>query len=92
MIKTFAHKGLQRFFVAGSTAGIQAIHAARLRLILAMLDQATRALDMDAPGLRLHALKGNLRGHWAVTVQANWRVTFRFEGGDAYVVDYHDYH
>lgn len=92
MIKTFAHKGLQRFFVTGSTAGIQAIHATRLRLILAMLDQTTRALDMDAPGLRLHALKGNLKGYWAVTVQANWRVTFRFENGDAHVVDYQDYH
>lgn len=92
MIKTFAHKGLQRFFVSGSTAGIQAIHAARLRLILAMLDQATRALDMDAPGLRLHALKGKLKGHWAVMVQANWRITFRFEDGDAHVVDYQDYH
>ena len=83
---------MQRSFVSGSTAGIQAIHAARLRLILALLDQATLAHDMDAPGLRLHALKGKLKGQWSVTVQANWRVTFRFEDGDAHVVDYQDYH
>lgn len=92
VIKAFAHKGLGRFFATGNTAGIQAIHAARLRLILAMLDEATSAGDMGAPGLRLHPLKGELKGHWAVTVQANWRVTFRFENGDAYVVDYRDYH
>ncbi len=92
MIKSFAHKGLGRFFATGGKTGIQAIHATRLRLILAILDQATSASDMDAPGLRLHPLKGKLQGTWAVTVQANWRVTFRFEGGDAYVVDYLDYH
>lgn len=92
MIKSFAHKGLSRFFETGSTAGIQAIHAPRLRLILSMLDQANRIDDMDAPGLRLHPLKGKLKGLWAVTVQANWRVTFRFESGDASIVDYQDYH
>ena len=70
----------------------QAIHAARLRLILALLDQARLVDDLDAPGLRLHPLKGKLKGHWAVTVQANWRVIFRFENGDAFVVDYLDYH
>jgi len=92
MIKSFAHKGLQRFFVTGSASGIKTIHADRLRLLLSMLDQAVRVSDMDAPGLRLHPLKGKLKGLWAVTVQANWRLTFRFEGGDAYVVDYQDYH
>ncbi len=92
MIRSFAHKGLERFFVTGRTAGIQAIHAARLRLILALLDQARLVDDLDAPGLRLHPLKGKLKGHWAVTVQANWRVIFRFENGDAFVVDYLDYH
>lgn len=92
MIKTFEHKGLERFFRTGSKAGIQAIHAGRLRLILALLDQARSVDDANAPGLRLHPLKGALAGHWAVTVQANWRVTFRFEDGDAYVVDYQDYH
>ena len=68
------------------------MHVKRLRLILAMLDGATRVEDMDSPALRLHPLKGKMRGLWAVTVQANWRVTFRFENGDAYVVDYLDYH
>lgn len=91
-IKSFMHKGLQRFFATGSTVGIQAMHAGRLRLVLAMLDEARGVADMDAPGLRLHPLKGDLKGHWAVTVQANWRVTFRFADGDAHVVDYQDYH
>lgn len=92
MIKTFTHKGLEKFFCNGSTAGIQAVHAKRLRLILAMLDEARVVADMDAPALRLHQLKGDRKGLWAVTVQANWRVTFRFEGGDAHIVDYLDYH
>ena len=92
MIKTFNHKGLEKFFGTGSAVGIQVIHAKRLRLILAMLDQAREARDMDAPALRLHQLKGDRKGHWAVAVQANWRITFRFEGGDAHIVDYLDYH
>lgn len=92
MIKTFAHKGLARFFSTGNAAGIQTIHATRLRLFLAMLEEANGPSDMDAPGLRLHPLKGKLKGSWAVTVQANWRVTFRFENGDAHVVNYLDYH
>ena len=92
VIKSFAHKGLERFFYQGSLAGVQAIHAKRLRLILALLDQAKDVADVDAPALRLHQLKGELEGLWAVTVQANWRVTFRFENGDAYVVNYWDYH
>lgn len=86
------HKGLQRFFATGSTAGIQDIHAKRLRLVLALLDEARSVGDMGAPGLRLHPLKGALKGQWAVTVQANWRVTFRFADGDAHVVDYMDFH
>ena len=92
MIKTFTHKGLERFFSNGNKAGIQAKHAQRLRLMLAMLDQARAVEDIDAPGLRLHALKGDRAGFWSVTVQANWRVIFRFDAGDAHVVDYLDYH
>lgn len=92
MIRTFAHKGLERYFRTGATTGIQAIHAKRLRLILAMLEQAKRVEDVDLPGLRLHSLSGNLQGQWAVTVQANWRVTFRFSNGDAHLVNYLDYH
>lgn len=86
------HKGLERFFRTGSTSGIQAKHDKRLRQILALLDEAISIRDMDAPGLRLHPLKGELKGLWSVTVQANWRITFRFENGDAYIVDYQDYH
>lgn len=92
MIKSFAHKGLEKFYRSGSKAGIQAVHAGRLRLILALLEQARSTEDMDAPGLRLHPLKGNLEGQWAVTVQANWRVIFRFTSGDAEIVNYLDYH
>jgi toxin HigB-1 len=92
MIKAFAHKGLERYFVSGSKAGIQAIHANRLRLQLAKLDAASVPEDMDLPGWKLHALKGALRGHWAVWVDQNWRMTFRMEGGNAFVVDYQDYH
>lgn len=86
------HKGLQRFFSTGSTAGIQAHHAKRLRLILGRLDVATQIRDMDLPGLRLHALIGNRKGAWSFTVSGNWRVTFRLQHGDAEIVDYEDYH
>ena len=92
MIRSFAHKGLERFFVTGSAAGIQAIHSKKLRLILAQLDKAKTIGDMSAPSLRLHELKGTRKGFWSVTVQANWRVTFRFIDGDAEIVDYEDYH
>ena len=92
MILTFRHKGLERFFRTGSTSGIQAKHASKLRLLLAQLDMAAMVDDMDLPGLRLHPLKGDRKGSWAVTVQANWRMTFRFDNGNAEVVDYEDYH
>jgi proteic killer suppression protein len=92
MIRSFAHKGLERFFRTGSTSGVQAKHAKRLRLILAQLDQATTVQDMGFPGSRLHELKGNRKGVWSVTVQANWRITFRFENGDGEIVNYEDYH
>jgi proteic killer suppression protein len=92
MIKSFTHKGLEKFFTTGDQSGIQAIHAKRLRLILAILHDAKHISDTNAPALRLHALKGSRAGFRAVTVQANWRVIFRFEDGDVYVVDYLDYH
>lgn len=92
MIRSFAHKGLKKFFLTGSLAGIQAKHAERLRLILAQLNQARTVEDMQIPTLALHELKGERKKTWAVTVQANWRVTFRFENGEAEVVDYEDYH
>lgn len=92
MIRSFRHKGLERFFLSGAIAGIQASHARRLRLILGRLHAATSPHDMNLPGLRLHALSGKRKGTWAVTVSGNWRVTFRFKGIDAEVVDYEDYH
>ena len=92
MILSFAHKGLERFYRTGLTSGIQAAHAKRLRVILSLLDGAVVVKDMDAPGLRLHRLKGKKKDIWAVTVQANWRVTFRFTCGNAEIVDYEDYH
>jgi len=92
VILSFKHKGLSRFFENGSKSGIQAQHAERLRLILARLNAATAARDMDLPGLRLHALKGERKGVWSVWVSGNWRVTFQFVGRDAELVDYEDYH
>lgn len=92
MIRSFRHRGLERFFRDGSKAGIQPKHARRLRLQLGRLDAAAGPADMGLPGWRLHALKGDLAGHWAVWVDENWRLTFRFAGTDAEVVDYQDYH
>lgn len=92
MIRSFKHKGLAKFFKSGSPAGIQAAHEKRLRLILGRLNAAANAKDMDLPGLRLHELSGNRAGIWSVTVSGNWRVTFRFEDGDAEIVNYEDYH
>ena len=92
MIKSFSHKGIKAFFETGSKAGIQAAHAPRIRLQLAALNRAKVPADMAVPNWKLHALKGNLSGHWAITVNGNWRITFRFENGDALLVDYQDYH
>ena len=92
MIKSFAPKGLEIFHRTGKTTGVQAMHAGRLRLILTLLESAKKATDMDAPGLSLHPLKGDRKGIWAVTVQANWRVTFHFPDGDPEIVNYEDYH
>ena len=92
MIKSFAHKGLEKFFATGNTAGIQNKHANKLRLILAQLNQANKISDMAIPSLAFHELQGNKKGIWSVTVQANWRITFRFENGNAYIVNYEDYH
>ncbi len=92
MIKGFTHKGLERFFLTGSKSGIQAKHAARLRLILGLLNSCTGPQDVDLPGLGLHPLTGNRAGTWSVRVSGNWRVTFVFEGEDVNIVDYEDYH
>jgi proteic killer suppression protein len=92
MIRSFRHDGIERFFRTGSMAGIQPKHAKRLRLQLSTLDAAKGAGDMDLPGWRLHRLSGELTGHWAVWVDENYRLTFRFAGTAVESVDYCDYH
>ena len=92
MIKKFKHKGLEHFFGKGSKAGIQPKHAKRLRLQLGRLDAAKNPEEMDLPGWRWHPLEHDLAGHWAVWVDKSWRMTFTFEGADAVLVDYQDYH
>ena len=92
MIRSFQHKGLERFFTTGSKGGIQAKHVHRLRLILGRLHVATEPRDMNLPGLKLHRLKGTREGTWAVAVSGNWRVTFSFVKNDATDVNYEDYH
>lgn len=92
MIKSFKHKGLQKFFEAGSVRGIQSAHRQKLRMRLAALDTATVIADVDLPGFRLHPLKGKMQGFWAIDVSKNWRITFEFHDGDVYVVNYEDYH
>jgi proteic killer suppression protein len=92
MIQSFRHKGLKRLYEDDDPRGVAAEHLIKLRNILARLDAASSAEDMNLPGFNLHALKGELHGSMAVTVRANWRVTFRFVEGHAYEVDYLDYH
>ena len=92
MIKSFKHKGLRNFFESGSSRGIQATHSKKLRLQLAALDTAISIEDMDVPGYQLHALKGNRKGIWSISVSGNWRITFELTDGNVYIVDYEDYH
>lgn len=92
MIKSFRHKGLEAFYQTGSLAGIQPIHAKRLREQLTALSIAHGAEDLTRPGWRLHGLTGNRAGFFSLTVQANWRIVFRFDGADVELVDYLDYH
>jgi proteic killer suppression protein len=92
MIKTFKHKGLKLYYETGSTRGIQAKHAGRLRMQLAALDSAMEVSDLDIPGYKLHPLKGDRKGIWAISVSGNWRLTFEFRDGHAYLLDYEDYH
>lgn len=92
MIKTFRHKGIQLFFETGSKSNINPNHADKLARQLFVLNSAKSPDEMNVVGWRLHALKGDLAEHWAVTVNGNWRLTFKFEGEDAILVDYQDYH
>ena len=92
MIKSFRHKGLEQFFNTGSKKGIVPAHAEKIARILDRLDVSISPIDMNLPGYRLHELKGQETGTWSVTVNANWRITFKFEGQNAIIVDYKDYH
>ena len=92
MIKSWRHKGLKLFYETGSTAKINANHADRLHDILQVLDFATSPEQMRLPGLKLHKLSGDLRGTYSVSISGNWRITFKFDGQDAVLVDYQDYH
>ena len=92
MIKSFRHDSLERFFETGSKAGIRPEHAKRLAVQVGRLDGATCPDDMNMPGWRFHGMHGDLAGHYAVSVSGNWRLTFKFEGKDAVLVDYQDYH
>ncbi|HVJ06426.1 MAG TPA: type II toxin-antitoxin system RelE/ParE family toxin [Candidatus Saccharimonadales bacterium] len=92
VIRSFKHAGLEKFFLTGSKAGIQPAHASKLRLQLGRLAASSGPQDMNVSGWRLHRLSGTLKDHWTVTVNGNWRMTFTFEGEDAILVDYQDYH
>ena len=92
LIKTFKHKGLEKFFYDGTTKGIQVKHVEKIADILDLLDAADTIQVMNFPGSRLHRLHPKKENIWAVNVSGNWRITFNFISGDAYMVDYVDYH
>lgn len=92
MIKSVRHKGLRRFYEAGDIRGIDGRHVAWLRILLTALDTARGPADMNLPGARLHQLKGERKGQWAVSVSGNWRMVFRFDDEAACDVDLVDYH
>lgn len=92
MIESFRHKGLKRLYRSDDRSSLPADMTERIHSILSALDEAQNVKDMDRPSLRLHPLKGRLKGFWAVTVRANWRIVFRFEEGRALDVDFLDYH
>jgi proteic killer suppression protein len=92
MIASFRHKGLKRFFEADDRKRLPPDMVERIREIMTLLDSVTDIGQMNVPGFRLHSLKGDLRGFWSITVRANWRIVFRFEDGDAFDIDFVDYH
>lgn len=92
MIKSFQHKGLRLYYETGSTKGIQVKHAEKLRMQLVALDTAFEIDDLDIPGFKLHPLKGDRKGTWSISVSGNWRLTFEFVDGNAYLLNYEDYH
>lgn len=92
MIKSWKHNGLKEFFESGSTKKIIVQHEKRIRDRLRIIDLAEKIEDMNLPGYKLHPLKGDRRGVWSITVSGNWRITFEFVDGDAYILNYEDYH
>lgn len=92
MIIGFRHKGLEALYRTGTTRGVQPAHVKKLRNILGLLDVAVKPEDVNLPSFKLHPLKGELKGHWSIWVNGNWRVTFRFVGTEVELVDYQDYH
>ncbi|AKH63492.1 MULTISPECIES: type II toxin-antitoxin system RelE/ParE family toxin [Photorhabdus] len=92
MIKSFRHKGLRQFFEKGVSVGINPQHVNKLRQRLAVINDAEDVGEINFPGYNLHPLTGDRRGQWAITVSGNWRITFEFIDGDAYIVNYEDYH
>lgn len=92
MIKSFRHKGLKQLFEKGITSGVQAQDAARINDRLQAIDTANDISELNRPVYKLHPLKGDREGYWSITVRANWRITFQFINGDAYILNYEDYH
>ena len=92
MIRSFRHKGIERFFQKSDLRGINARHGPRIRRMLELIDHASATDQLDLPGLYLHPLKGERKGEWAMTVSGNWRITFRFVGEDAFELNLEDYH
>lgn len=92
MIRSFRHRGLEALYAGRSGRRVAPAHRGRLRDIFAVLDRCRVPQEMNLPGFRLHPLKGDRKGYWAVSVLGNWRVTFRFEADHAVDVDYVDYH
>jgi proteic killer suppression protein len=92
MIRSFKHKGLNRYFERSEAKGLQAAHVARIGRILDLLDAAACPEDLEIPGLSLHPLKGDQKGRWSVSVSGNWRITFAFDDGEVVEIDLEDYH
>ena len=92
MIKSFRHEGLEDYFLNGTKKGIIPEHLLKVARILDRLDASLTIKDMELPGFKLHKLTGKEKNIWSVRVSGNWRVTFYFKQGDAYIVDYGDYH
>ena len=92
MIRSFRHKGIERFFRKSDLRGINARHGPRIRRMLELIDHASATDQLEIPGMHLHPLKGERKGEWAMTVSGNWRITFRFVGEDAFELNLEDYH